>query len=112
MRHLGAQLRSAASQVLWNQDGVLALRSGDAAHLPREVAAIVRDVATAETVRQTALVMNLTAEHLAIALLARAAVSVGAASLDLLDQLFPDRLPLPFERLARQLGVGAGDVRC
>ncbi|BAV65334.1 VIT domain-containing protein [Sphingobium cloacae] len=104
---LGAQLRSAATQVLWTQDGVLALRSGDAGHLPSEVAVIVRDIAAVEIVRQTASVMNLTAEHLAIALLARAAVSRGAASPDLLDQLFPDRLPLPFERLARQLGLSA-----
>lgn len=107
MSHLGVQLRSAASQVLWNQDGVLALRSGDAAHLPREVAAIVRDVAAVEDVRQTSMVMNLAPDHLAIALLAQAAASAGVASPDLLDQLFPDRLPLPFERLVRQLGVSA-----
>ncbi|WP_374576314.1 VIT domain-containing protein [Phenylobacterium sp.] len=105
--HLGTRLRSAASQVLWNQDGVLALRSGDATHLPREVAAIIRDVATVENVRQTASAMNLTADQLAIALLARAAVLDGVAPPDLLDQLFPDRLPLPFERLARQLGMSA-----
>lgn len=105
MPRLGARLRAAAPQVLWNQDGVLALRSGDAAHLPSEVASIVRDVANVENVRQTASVMNLTADHLAIALLGRAAVSAGAASPELLDQVFPDRLPLPFERLARQWGV-------
>ncbi|WP_164521124.1 VIT domain-containing protein [Sphingomonas koreensis] len=105
MSHLGTQLRSAASRVLWNQDGVLALRSGDVGHLPGEVATMVRNVAAVEDVRQTATVMNLAADHLAIALLAQAAASAGVASPDLLDQLFPDRLPLPFERLARQLGV-------
>ena len=83
------------------------MRSGDATHLPREVAAIIRDVATVENVRQTASAMNLTADQLAIALLARAAVLDGVAPPDLLDQLFPDRLPLPFERLARQLGMSA-----
>lgn len=107
MPYLGARLRAAASQVLWTQDGVLSLRSGDGGHLPREVAALVRDVAAVETVRQTASAMNLAADHLAIALLARAAISEGRASPDLLDQLFPDRLPLPFERLARQLGLSA-----
>ncbi|BBD98373.1 hypothetical protein SAMIE_1018740 [Sphingobium amiense] len=107
MSHLGTQLRSAASQVLWKQDGVLALRSGDVGHLPGEVATMVRDVAAVEDVRQAATAMNLAADHLAIALLAQAAASAGVASPDLLAQLFPDRLPLPFERLARQLGVSA-----
>lgn len=107
MPRFGARLRAAAPQVLWNQDGVLALRSGDAGHLPREVAAIVREVATVENVRQAASAMNLTADQLAIALLARSAVLDGVAPPDLLDQLFPDRLPLPFERLARQLGLSA-----
>ena len=107
MPHLGARLRSAASQVLWNQDGVLALRSGDVGHLPGEVATMVRDIGAVEKVRQTAMVMNLAADHLAIALLAQAAASAGVASPDLLDQIFPDRVPAPFERLADEMGLGA-----
>lgn len=103
----GARLRGAASLVLWRQDGVLALRSGDVNHLPHQVAAVVREVATLDAVRQTAAVLALSADQLAIALLTRAAILTQAASPDLLDQLFPDRAPPRFERLASDIGLRA-----
>ena len=106
-RDLGARLREASPLVLWPQDGVLALRSADVNHLPTPVAALIREVATLDAVRSTAAVLALGADHLAIALLARAAIRAGVASPDLLDQIFPDRVPAPFERLADEMGLGA-----
>ena len=103
----GARLRDAAPLVLWPQDGVLALRLGDVDHLPAPVATLVREIAALDTVRSTAATLALGADQLAIALLTRAAILAGTASPDLLDHLFPDRAPLPFERLAYEMGLGA-----
>ena len=55
----------------------------------------------------SAAVLALSADQLAIALLTRAAILTQAASPDLLDQLFPDRAPPPFERLASDMEVRA-----
>lgn len=103
----GRRLQSAATQVLWRQDGLLALRSGDPAHLPADVAAVVRDVAAVSVVRDTAAALHLTPDHLVIALLARAAACDPATPLGLLDQMFPDAPPPLFDRLAMRLGVRA-----
>ncbi len=104
---LGRRLRSAAGQVLWRQDGMLSLRSGDPAHLPPAAAALVREVAAVPVVRDTAAALHLTPDHLAIALLARAAARDPATPPGLLDQLFPDAVPQPFERLMTMMELGA-----
>ena len=107
LRAFGTRLRAAASLVLWPQDGVLALRSADVNHLPASVATLIRELAALEAVRSTAVTLALGADQLAIALLTRAAILAGAASPDLLDHLFPDRAPPPFQRLANAMGLGA-----
>jgi hypothetical protein len=101
---LGARLREAASLVLWRQDGVLALRSGDVNHLPHQVAAVVREVAAVDAVRQTAAVLALSADQLAIALLTRAAILTRGLARPA-RSAFPDRAPPPFERLASDMEV-------
>jgi hypothetical protein len=104
---IGRRLRSAAGQVLWRQDGMLALRSGDPVHLPAAAAGLVREVAAVPVVRDTAAALHLTPDHLVIALLARAAARDPATPPGLLDQLFFDAVPQPFERLAKTMELAA-----
>lgn len=106
LAELGMRARIAASLVLWSRDGVLALRSGDARHLPEAVASLVREIAVDADVIATAAALRLPPEQLAIGLLAQAAVKQASAPPELLAALFPDdpaAPPLPFQRLLARM---------
>lgn len=108
LSQFGARIVAAAPAIFWRQDGVLALRSGDANHLPTEIAALVREVAAIPVVIATGHALQLTPEQLVIGLLALAASKHSEMPPGLLGYLFPDNpsaLPLPFSRLARQMGI-------
>jgi len=104
----GTRLIAAAPLVFWRQDGLLALRSGDASHLPDAVAALVREIAIVPDVSATAGALQLTPEQLVIGLLARVAGKHAETPPGLLGYLFPDSPdtpPLPFDRLACRMGI-------
>lgn len=102
LAELGAGLQAAAPLVVWSRDGALALRSGDAAHLPEDAALAVRAAARHSDVIATATALRLPTEQLAVGLLAAAAIRQSAAPDTVLSTLFPDNPsspPLPFQRL-------------
>lgn len=102
LAELGAGLRAAAPLVLWPKDGALALRSGDASHLPEKAASAVRTAAHDPNVIATATALRLPTEQLAVGLLAAAAIRQSHAPDTILSALFPDdpvSPPLPFRRL-------------
>jgi hypothetical protein len=105
---LGARLVAAAPLVFWRQDGALALRSGDASHLPEAVATLVREIAVVPEVSATGRALQLAPEQLAIGLLAMAASKHAGTPPGLLGYLFPDgpdTPPPPVTSLARRMGI-------
>ncbi|SHO66999.1 Vault protein inter-alpha-trypsin domain-containing protein [Pseudoxanthobacter soli DSM 19599] len=102
LAELGQGLWATAPLVVWSRDGALALRSGDAAHLPEDAALAVRAAARHSDVIATATALRLPTEQLAVGLLAGAAIRQSAAPDTILSALFPDNPlspPLPFQRL-------------
>lgn len=109
LAELGRRMRDAAPLVLWSRDGVLALRSGDAGHLPESAASLMRETAADPDVVATASALRLPAEQLAIGLLAGAAIKEAVAPQVVLATLFPEdpaSPPLPFQRLLARMHLG------
>ncbi|WP_022722378.1 VIT domain-containing protein [Rhodopseudomonas sp. B29] len=105
---LGRLLIRSAQTVTWRPDGLLALRSGDPAHLSERAAALMREVARCAPVRDTAYGLHLSPEHISIALLAIAAGPTEAVAVHGLGELFPEdrgQLKPVMRTLARQFGL-------
>ncbi|AXK82317.1 hypothetical protein DW352_18405 [Pseudolabrys taiwanensis] len=105
---LGRSLIRSAQTVTWRPDGLLALRSGDPAHLSDSTAELMREVARHTPVRDAAYGLHLTPEHIAIALLAIAAGPTEPVAVHGLSELFPEdrgQLKPVMRTLARQFGL-------
>ncbi|WP_233024433.1 VIT domain-containing protein [Rhodopseudomonas boonkerdii] len=87
---LGVSLVQAATGVTWRPDGLLALRSGDPAHLPPATAFLIREIARHAPVREAADGLQLSPEHIALILLAIAAGPANPLAVHALADLFPD----------------------